>query len=107
MIHPCAGGNAYQFTTMERRWERDDGGALEAIAAHTRVTDLPIVPWDDPFCLTVEGHGVQWHDDDSSAAAALLSHFLTSSICTMARASATVRTVASFGQDRRPNERLS
>ena len=57
------GGEAPHFITLERRWERVDGGALVAILAHTGDADLPIVRWDNPFRPTEKGHGVQWHDD--------------------------------------------
>jgi predicted dehydrogenase len=43
------GGEAPRFITLERRWERNDGGALEAIIAHTGDPDLPIIRWDNPF----------------------------------------------------------
>jgi len=57
------GGEAPHFITLERRWERVDGGALVAILAHTGDADLPIVRWDNPFRPAEKGHGVQWHDD--------------------------------------------
>jgi predicted dehydrogenase len=67
------GGEMPQFITLERRWERVDGGALVAIVAHTGDSDLPIVQWDNPFRPQVQGHGVQWHDDDIGVAGCLLS----------------------------------
>src|SRR5206468_2327118 len=36
------GGEAPRFITVERRWERVDGGALDAIVAHTGDPDQPI-----------------------------------------------------------------
>ena len=43
------GGEAPLFITLERRWERVDGGALVAIVAHTGSPDQPIVTWENPF----------------------------------------------------------
>ena len=43
------GGEAPRFVTIERRWERNDGGALIAMVAHTGDPDQPIVRWDSPF----------------------------------------------------------
>jgi predicted dehydrogenase len=67
------GGEGPQFITLERRWERCDGGALVAIVAHTGDPDLPIVRWDNPFRPEVQGHGVQWHDDEIGVASCLMS----------------------------------
>lgn len=67
------GGEAPQFITLERRWERCDGGALVAMVAHTGDPDLPIVRWDNPFRPEVKGHGVQWHDDEIGVASCLMS----------------------------------
>jgi predicted dehydrogenase len=67
------GGEMPRFITLERRWERVDGGALEAIVAHTGDPDLPIVRWDNPFRPTQQSRGVQWHDDEIGVAACLLS----------------------------------
>ena len=67
------GGEAPRFITLERRWEQDDGGALQAMVAHTGDADLPIVRWDNPFCPTVAGHGVQWQDDGIGVASCLMS----------------------------------
>jgi predicted dehydrogenase len=67
------GGEAPRFVTLERRWERVDGGALVAMVAHTGDPDLPIVRWDNPFRPTVQGHGVQWHDDEIGVAGCLMS----------------------------------
>jgi predicted dehydrogenase len=52
------GGEAPRFITLERRWERNDGGALVAMVAHTGDPDQPIVRWDNPFRPAVKGHGV-------------------------------------------------
>ena len=67
------GGEAPHFITLERRWERIDGGALVAMVAHTSDPDLPIVQWDNPFRPSVQGHGAQWHDDEVGVAGCLLS----------------------------------
>ena len=49
------GGEAPRFITLERRWERVDGGALEAMIAHTGDPDQPIVRWDKPVLLRTTG----------------------------------------------------
>lgn len=67
------GEEAPYFITIERRWERVDGGALVALMAHTGDPDQPIVKWDNPFRPAVQGHGRQWHDDEIGVAGCLLS----------------------------------
>ena len=67
------GGEMPQFITVERRWERVDGGALVAMLAHTGDPDQPIVRWDNPFRPQQSGHGPQWHDDEIGVAGCLLS----------------------------------
>jgi predicted dehydrogenase len=67
------GGEAPRFITLERRWERVDGGALVAMVAHTGDSDLPIVRWDSPFRPIEQGRGVQWHDDEIGVAGCLMS----------------------------------
>lgn len=67
------GGEAHRFITLERRWERNDGGALVAMVAHTGDPNLPLVTWENPFRPQVKGHGVQWHDDEIGVAGCLLS----------------------------------
>lgn len=67
------GGEAPRFITLERRWERNDGGALEAIIAHTGDLDLPIIRWDNPFLLPEKGHSPQWHDDEIGVAGCIMS----------------------------------
>jgi predicted dehydrogenase len=69
----AAGGEAPHFITIERRWERIDGGALQAIVAHTGNADLPIVRWDCPFLAAIQGHGPQWHDDEIGVAGCIMS----------------------------------
>jgi predicted dehydrogenase len=67
------GGEAPQFITLERRWERVDGGALVAMVAHTGDPHTPIVRWDNPVSPDMQGRGVQWHDDEIGVAGCLLS----------------------------------
>jgi predicted dehydrogenase len=67
------GDKGPQFITIERRWERVDGGALVAMVAHTGNPNLPIVSWDNPFAPAVQGQGVQWHDDEIGVAGCLMS----------------------------------
>jgi predicted dehydrogenase len=67
------GGEAPRFITLERRWERVDGGALVAMVAHTGDPDRPIVRWDNPFTPDVQGDGPQWHDDEIGVAGCILS----------------------------------
>jgi len=69
----AAGGEAPRFVTLERRWERNDGGAFVAMVAHTGDPDLPIVQWENPFRPVEQGHGVQWHDDEIGVAGCLMS----------------------------------
>ena len=64
---------APHFITLERRWERVDGGALIAMVAHTGDPNLPTVTWDNPFCPAQQGHGQQWHDDEIGVASCILS----------------------------------
>jgi len=67
------GGEAPLFITIERRWERVDGGALVGIVAHTGNPDQPLVTWDNPFRPAHQGHGMQWHDDEIGVAGCLMS----------------------------------
>jgi predicted dehydrogenase len=67
------GGEAPQFITIERRWERVDGGALVAMVAHTGDAAQPIVRWDNPFTPARQGHGPQWHDDEIGVASCIKS----------------------------------
>lgn len=67
------GGEAPRFITIERRWERVDGGALIAMVAHTGDPDMPIVRWDNPFAPSTKGHGPQWHDDEIGVAGCIKS----------------------------------
>jgi predicted dehydrogenase len=67
------GGEAPRFITLERRWERVDGGALEAMVAHTGDPEQPIIRWENPFLLPEKGHTPQWHDDEIGVACCVLS----------------------------------
>jgi predicted dehydrogenase len=69
----AAGGQAPHFITVERRWERVDGGALESIVAHTGLADLSVVTWENPLRPRLKGRGPQWHDDEIGVAGCLLS----------------------------------
>jgi len=62
-----------QRMTVERQYERVDGGALVAIIAHTGSPDCPFIRWDNPFRPSIPGHGVQWHDDEIGVAGCLMS----------------------------------
>lgn len=67
------GGEAPRVVTLERQFERNDGGALVAMVAHTGDPALPIIRWDNPFRPAVQGHGVQWHDDEIAVAGCVMS----------------------------------
>jgi hypothetical protein len=67
------GGEAPRFIHLERRWERNDGGALVAMVAHTGDSQLPLVRWDNPFRPVQPGQGRQWHDDEIGVAGCLFS----------------------------------
>ncbi|HET6484837.1 MAG TPA: Gfo/Idh/MocA family oxidoreductase [Spirochaetia bacterium] len=66
-------GEAPHFITMERRLERVDGGALVSIVAHTGDPATPTVTWENPFRPLIQGHGVQWSDDEIGVAGCLMS----------------------------------
>jgi predicted dehydrogenase len=59
--------------TLERRYERVDGGALISVVAHTGVISKPMITWDNPFAQGVQGHNPQWHDDEIGVAGCLQS----------------------------------
>jgi predicted dehydrogenase len=67
------GQEAPHFITVERRWERVDGGALAALVAHTADPNLPIVRWDNPFLQETLGTAPQWHDDEIGVAGCIMS----------------------------------
>ncbi len=64
---------APRFITLERRWERIDGGALQALVAYTGDTNQPIVCWDNPFYEGFKQHGIQWNDDEIGVAGCIMS----------------------------------
>jgi predicted dehydrogenase len=64
---------APHFITLERRWERVDGGALIAMVAHTGDPHNPTVTWENTFHPLRQGHGQQWHDDEIGVAGCILS----------------------------------
>ena len=68
-----ANGGAPLRLTIERRYERVDGGALIAMAAHTGDPSLPVVEWHNPFRPAEQGFGPQWHDDEIGVAGCVLS----------------------------------
>ena len=73
LTHLTTSGEAPHMITLERRWERVDGGALSAMVAHTGDPDLPVVRWNNPFRPERQGHGPQWHDDEIGVAGCLMS----------------------------------
>jgi predicted dehydrogenase len=66
-------GEAPALITLERRYERVDGGALVGMFAHTGDPRQPLVEWRNPFRPAKQGHGQQWHDDEIGVAGCLLS----------------------------------
>ena len=67
------GGEGPRFITVERRWERVDGGALAALIAYTGDPDTPIVRWNNPFLQATPGTTPQWHDDEIGVASCIMS----------------------------------
>lgn len=67
------GGEGPNFIRLERRYERNDGGALVSIAAFTNNPEQPIITWNNPFAPTKKGYGVQWHDDEIGVASCIMS----------------------------------
>ncbi|MBX3062920.1 MAG: Gfo/Idh/MocA family oxidoreductase [Anaerolineae bacterium] len=67
------GGEMPSFITVERRWQRNDGGALEAMIAHTGDPDQPIVRWESPLWNHSQEFAPQWHDDEIGVAGCILS----------------------------------
>ncbi len=66
-------GHSPQFITIEREYERVDGGALVALTAHTANQDFPVVCWENPFGPAYMGRSLQWHDDEIGVASCLMS----------------------------------
>jgi predicted dehydrogenase len=67
------GGEGARFLTIERRWERIDGGALVAMVAHTGDPVTPIVRWDNPLLEAMLAQGSQLHDDEIGVACCIMS----------------------------------
>lgn len=67
------GDEAPHFVTVERRWERNDGGPLVAMIAHTGDHELPIVRWNNPFLRDTPGTTPQWNDDEIGVAGCIRS----------------------------------
>jgi predicted dehydrogenase len=66
-------GQSPQFITIEREYERVDGGALDALVAHTGNPDCPTIRWQNPFRSAIKGSSIQWHDDEIGVASCLMS----------------------------------
>lgn len=66
-------GEAPAHISLERRWERVDGGRLEAIVAHTGDPNMPLIRWDNPFHLPENRYEPQWHDDEIGVAGCIMS----------------------------------
>jgi predicted dehydrogenase len=66
-------GEGPQFLSLERVWERCDGGALTAIRVHTGRAGEPVIEWKNPFCTGEKGQNPQWHDDEIGVAGCILS----------------------------------
>ncbi len=66
-------GEAPVFITVERRYERVDGGALVGVFAHLPDPSLSMIAWENPFRPSKQGHGTQWHDDEIGVAGCLMS----------------------------------
>jgi hypothetical protein len=66
-------GQSPYFITVEREYERVDGGALEALVAHTGNPAYPTIRWQNPFRSAIKGRSIQWHDDEIGVASCLMS----------------------------------
>jgi hypothetical protein len=66
-------GQSPQFITIDREYERVDGGALNALVAHSGNPEFPVIRWENPFISKLDGTGVQWHDDEIGVASCLMS----------------------------------
>ena len=67
------GGRGERAITIEREWERCDGGALVAVHAYTGDTKHPVVTWENPFGRKTGGWNPQWHDDEIGVAGCIKS----------------------------------
>ncbi len=68
-----ASRKAPRFITLERHWDRVDGGALQALVAYTGDPDQPVVRWDNPFYEVLKDYGMQWNDDEIGIAGCIMS----------------------------------
>jgi len=66
-------GEAPSPIVIERRYERVDGGALIGVYAHISDPNFPTIVWENPLRPKIQGHGMQWHDDEIGVAGCLLS----------------------------------
>jgi predicted dehydrogenase len=66
-------GQSPQFITIDREYERVDGGALNALVAHSGNPEFPVIRWENPFISKLDRTGVQWHDDEIGVASCLMS----------------------------------
>ncbi len=66
-------GESPRWISIQRQYERVDGGALVAVIAHTGDPHCPVVRWDNPFKPAAQGQGPQWHDDEIGVAGCLMS----------------------------------
>jgi predicted dehydrogenase len=66
-------GEAPAPISIERRYERVDGGALLGVYAHTSDPRQPTIAWENPFRSPQKGRTIQWHDDEIAVASCLLS----------------------------------
>jgi predicted dehydrogenase len=67
------GDQGVHKVTIERQYERVDGGGLRAVVAHTGDIRIPTVTWKNPFASGIQGHNPQWHDDEIGVAGCLQS----------------------------------
>lgn len=67
------GGEAPRMITLERRWQRNDGGALDSLVAHTGDPEQPIVRWKNPFVRSDGTFTPEWHDDEIAVASCIMS----------------------------------
>ena len=60
--------------TVERRYERVDGGVLTGVVAHTNDPERPTIAWENPFLAGGrEGHRPLWQDDEIGVAGCIMS----------------------------------
>jgi predicted dehydrogenase len=66
-------GGAPRPVTIERRYERVDGGNLQYVVARTGDDKFPEVRWDNPFASAENGGGHIWEDDELAVASCIMS----------------------------------